>query len=186
MTNKGDLWLDVYLPITFKEGRPGDCFALTGTVIGANKVADCKSRSMWYKAQDFMTSCKELMKFNPSGKDYDPETSKSWTATRTWPCLTSQGFFAEILNWPSVREKANSWKYFNYTFALSLCVSVDVCQGLKSVKSSKASLYQQLLSESRIHALKCFIKSCFHPAQCYQSEHWELWELCGMKKFAMK
>lgn len=54
-----------------------------GTVTRANKVADCKSRSMWYKAKVFTTNCKELVKCSPSGKDYDLETNKSWTAVRT-------------------------------------------------------------------------------------------------------
>lgn len=71
--------------------------------------ADCKSRSVWYKAKAFMTNCKEVVKCTPSGKDYGPETTKSWTAMRTWPCLTSKVFFAEIFNWSTVRKKLNTW-----------------------------------------------------------------------------
>lgn len=36
------------------------------------KIAHCKSRGMSYKAKDFMTNCKELVKCDPSGKYYDP------------------------------------------------------------------------------------------------------------------
>lgn len=99
--------------------------------------ADCKSRSMWYKAKAFMTNCKEVVKCTPSGKDYGPETTKSWTAMRTWPCLTSK-FFCRNIQLIHSKKKV---EYLNYRLALSLCISTEVWQGTTEGLCSKGKFH---------------------------------------------
>lgn len=76
MAGLGYLCMYLNLYIAFREGRSGlfceRSFVPIGTVKRAKKVADCKSRGMQYKAKDFTTNCKEVVKYNPSGKYYDP------------------------------------------------------------------------------------------------------------------